>query len=77
MLLIGLQELAPGKEIIEMIYVFDTEVNRLMRTYKDQNISDFHQVRTCSFLCVCVTFHSRYVICPFGMLVYLKSGLKE
>ena len=59
-----------------MIYVNGTEVNKLMRSYKDQDISDFHQVWTCDDFFF-LTFASSYLIHSFGALADLKSESKE
>ena len=54
-----------------------TEVNNLMKSYKDQNISDFHQVWTCDYFFFPLTFASSYLIYSFGALADLKSESKE
>ena len=56
-----------------MIYVSGTEVNKLMKSCKDQNISDFHQVWTCDDFFSPLTFASSYLIYSFGALADLKS----
>ena len=52
------------------------EVNKLLRSYKDQNISDFHQVWTCDDFFP-LTFASSYLIHSFGALADQKSESKE